>query len=968
LVEVFISPSSGETMPMSFDSVRGSVASALAILCAAPFALPAQSTIRGTITDARGGPAAGAAVHVDGTLLGAVVDSSGAYRIARIPAGAYTIRVTKLGFAPDSAVVLVSAGQTIVHDVSLNPGLELLLDVVISAHRLGESQASALERRADAPNVVNVLAGDVIRALPNANAAEAGGRMPGVTTERDEGEGKFIQVRGTEPRLTNVTIDGAHVPGTERGSRVPKLDDIPSDVLGAIEVSKTLTADMDADAIGGSVNLVTKTAEGDPHGYLAGQYGAITLLNKNQFQGGFAYGGRFGTDKRLGLLLGGSADRNNRTSNDLEPAWTVDATGRAVPIEWSQRDYEYRRNRFGLGGDVDYRFPGGSTIALRGLYSLFQDYGTTYNDDVVMGVTGSKFGAFGDSAGVGARGFGTGAEVTRMAFKRTPIEQLYGGNLGGRTMLGPVEAKLTLNVSGTTSHLRDYRFQPFVYDGPGGQGLTFAYDASNPRLPTFSYVTPAMASAVADPANFALSDYFTIDRATTGRDLGASLGFADNWREESQGLGSTLDFGLKATDERKRHTASGGFWFTGNPIGLPGMLSAFSDPNYYSNIARGFSIGPMPDEALARAYEDAHASDFTNGTNAPGNLLGSFVGSERIYAGYVSNRATAGPLELYLGLRAEHTQANYTGHAVTTNAAGDVTSIQSVPGSQTYTDLFPSAQVRYSLSSRTDLRLAVTRGIARPDYSSLAPSLQGSLGASQSDPSALTVGNPNLKPQHAWNYDALAEHFFASVGVISGGFFYKQLTDFIFNQTFTYNGPITAFDGQLGTRPENGGTGHVFGFEGEWVQRLVFLPGPWAGFGFDANFTHVASRGLVDPASGRYAPLQRTSPNLGNAALTYDYSALSARLGWAYQAANITSYGDGSPSPSGDTYFYAHSQLDGSVIYSFGPRVQIQLQGLNLNNAVFGFFAGTPKHDYAIQREYYGRTIYLGAKYDIGSI
>ena len=933
-----------------------------------PTHLFAQGTIRGTVTDASGSPAPGAAIHINGSLLGGIVDSTGAYRITRVPAGSYVVRITKLGFAPDSTSVVVSNGESVVHDARLRPATEFLGNVVVTAQRLGESEASALERRAEAPNVVNVLAGDVIRALPNANAAEAAGRMPGVTTERDEGEGKFVQVRGTEPRLTNVTIDGAHVPGTERGSRVPKLDDIPSDLLGAIEVSKTLTADMDADAIGGSVNLVTKTAEGEGHGYVAGQYGAITLLNKNQFQGGFAYGGRFGSDKRLGLLLGGSADRNNRTSNDLEPAWTVDANGRAVPIEWSQRDYEYRRNRFGLGGDVDYRFPGGSTLGLRGLYSLFQDYGTTYNNDVVMGATGSTFGSSGDSAGVGPRGFGTGAEVTRMAFRRTPVEQLYGGNLSGRTMLGPVESKVTLNASGTTSHLRDYRFQPFVYDGPGGQGLTIAYDASNTTVPTFSYATPTMATAAADPANFALPYYFTIDRATTGRDLGAALDFGDVWRQGDEGWGSTLNFGGKVTDERKHHTSSGGFWFTGNPVALPPMLSGFSDPNYYSNVSSAFSIGPMPNEALARAYENTNASAFTNGTDTVRNILGSYNGSERIYAGYVSNRATAGPIELYLGLRTEHTQADYAGHAVTADTSGNVTSIQTVPGSQTYTDLFPSAQIKYSLDSRTDARLAVTRGIARPDYASLAPSLQGTLGANPSDPSALSAGNPNLKPQHAWNYDALVEHFFPSVGVISGGVFYKQLTDFIFNQTFRYNGPIAAFVGHLGTRPENGGTGHLFGFEGEWVQRLVLLPGAWAGLGFDANFTHVDSRALIDPGTRRYAPLQRQSPNLANAALTYDYSAVSGRLGWAYQGANITSYGDGTATPNGDTYFYAHSQLDGSVIYNFNPRVQIQLQGLNLNNAVFGFFSGTPKQDYSIQREYYGRTIYLGAKYNVGAM
>ena len=695
-----------------------------AILCFAPCILFAQGTIRGTVTDASGSPAPGAAVHINGTLLGGIVDSTGTYRVTRVPAGSYVVRITKLGFAPDSASVVVGNGENVVHDARLRPAVELLGNVVVTAQRLGETEASALERRAQAPNVVNVLAGDVIRALPNANAAEAAGRMPGVTTERDEGEGKFVQVRGTEPRLTNVTIDGAHVPGTERGSRVPKLDDIPSDVLGAIEVSKTLTADMDADAIGGSVNLVTKTPEGEPHGYLAGQYGAITLLNKNQFQGGFAYGGRFGPDKRLGLLLGGSADRNNRTSNDLEPAWTVDANGRAVPIEWSQRDYEYRRNRFGLGGDADYRFPGGSTLALRGLYSLFQDYGTTYNNDVVMGATGSTFGAFGDSSGVGPRGFGTGAEVTRMAFRRSPVEQLYGGNLGGRTMLGPVEAKFTVNASGTTSHLRDYRFQPFVYDGPGGQGLTFAYDASNPTVPTFSYVTPAMSAAVANPANFALSDYFTIDRATTGRDLGAALDFGDVWREGDQGWGSTLNFGAKVTDERKRHTASGGFWFTGNPLALTPLLSGFSDPNYYSNVTNTFTIGPMPDEALARAYEDAHATDFTNGTNVAGNTLGSYNGSQKIYAGYVSNRATAGPFELYLGLRAEHTQADYTGHAVTTDANGNLIVYPDCVGLLDLHRSLPSVQIKYSLDSRTDARVAVTRGIARPDYASLAPSLK----------------------------------------------------------------------------------------------------------------------------------------------------------------------------------------------------------------------------------------------------
>ena len=125
----------------------------------------------------------------------------------------------------------------------------------------------------------------MIRALPNANAAEAAARIAGVSTERDEGEGKFVQIRGTEPRSSNVTVNGVHIPGTQAGSRITKLDDVPTDILGAIEVSKTLTADQDADAIGGSVNLVTKTPEGAPRGYIAGQFGQSTLESRSQSPG-----------------------------------------------------------------------------------------------------------------------------------------------------------------------------------------------------------------------------------------------------------------------------------------------------------------------------------------------------------------------------------------------------------------------------------------------------------------------------------------------------------------------------------------------------------------------------------------------------------------------------------------------------------------------------------------------------------
>jgi TonB-dependent receptor len=261
-------------------------------------------------------------------------------------------------------------------------------------------------KQRNADGIVSVLSGDVIRSLPNANAAEAAARIPGVSTERDEGEGKFVQIRGTEPRLSNVTVNGVHIPGTQSGSRITKLDDVPTDILGAIEVSKTLTADQDADAIGGSVNLVTKVPEGAPRGYTAGQFGQSTLESRGQSQGSAMWGGRLGDQRKLGVLLGGTWDHNSRGINDIELAWDANAKGTPIPVEWDQRDYLYDRSRWGANGALDYRFDDGSTMFLRGALSKFKNFGVVYKYDIA---------ADGDSAQAssGATGIGTGATLTR---------------------------------------------------------------------------------------------------------------------------------------------------------------------------------------------------------------------------------------------------------------------------------------------------------------------------------------------------------------------------------------------------------------------------------------------------------------------------------------------------------------------------------------------------------------------------
>jgi TonB-dependent receptor len=939
---------------MSTRLASALVSTAVAALLLTPLRSASSQASSGAIavrvTDTAGVNLYAANVRLLGTPFMGATEQSGAFRFSGLPAGSYLVRVTALGYAPESSRVVVDGGRTATVAAAMHPAAILLSPVAINAQRMGETKRAALNHQQAAANIVTVLSGDEIRALPNANAAEAAGRIPGVSIERDEGEGKFVQIRGTEPRLSNVTIDGSHVPGTEQGDRIPKLDDVPSDVLAAIEVSKTLTADMDADAIGGSVNLVTKTPEGRPRGYLSGQFGHITLLDHTTGQGGLVYGGR--TDEgRLGFLLGGSIDRFNRVINDVEPAWSVDNTGRSYPVEWSQRDYTYYRSRFGLGGDLDYRFANGSTAYLKGLWSLFKNYGTRYVYDVASSV---------DSAAVGPIGYGTGVSPTREVQQRRPKEQLWGMTAGVSQPLGRASLNYSLNLAGTRQSVVNYRSNPFGYSD---SALTIRYDGSNSQMPVFRYINAQQASAAANPAKYMLSDYTLNDGLTTGSDIGGTINLLVpySWGTEPAGV----KFGLRLRDEAKHFTSrQQRFGATGNlPLPLTQVLGAFSDPNYYSALSTTFEpFGTVPDNDATTSWEDTHPTAFANQTDTVGDALASFSGSERVLAGYIMNDVDLGRVHLNLGLRLEQTHSSYTGHVAATDTAG-TTTVTTVPGTQDYTDVFPSAQLRYRIDENTNFRIAVTRAIARPNYSDLAPSLSGNIGTIyQHDYTNLSAGNPNLKPQHAWNVDLMFERFLPSVGVISGGVFYKRITDFILTRTFVYNGPYVPFQGYYGTEPQNGGNGHLLGLEVNWAEHLTFLPGMLAGFGFDANYTRVSSKVTID-TTGRTAQLLRQAPDLANVALTYARGTLSGEVAWTYNGANITAYGDGTPTANGDNYFYAHSQIDASLIYSVTPAMQVQLQALNLNNAVFGFFNGTPDHAFNIQREYYGRTFYVGMKY-----
>jgi len=340
-------------------------------------------------------------------------------------------------------------------------------------------------------------------------------------------------------------------------------------------------------------------------------------------------------------------------------------------------------------------------------------------------------------------------------------------------------------------------------------------------------------------------------------------------------------------------------------------------------------------------------------------------------------------LHMNLGLRVENTELGYRAYTQQdTSTAGDPKLLSAIHRAHSYTDLFPSVQLRYALDENTNIRAAFTRGIARPNYSDLAPAWSAFGALVNNFGSPISAGNPALKPEHAWNTDLLFEHYFPSVGVLSGGAFYKDISDFIFTRRVIYTGQVLTVQQDLPHGPgndsvfyfsqkQNGPHAWLYGFEADYTQHLTFLPGALRGLGFDVNWTWVESRATVPQDTTvyhgspfRHAMIPRQFPNMFNASLLYDYSAVSVRMTGQYQAASVYGYGsDGSSNPnSGDNWNFPHWQIDGSAIVTVYGGTALQAQVLNLNNAVFGFFNGTSGHRYNVQREYYGATLYIGVR------
>jgi TonB-dependent receptor len=932
-------------MRVSFRSVFVSFLLCNVLWVAGVAAQEPRGTVTGRVTDASQGVLQNARIELQPGGLSAQSDANGEFSVKDVSPGKYTVTVSHDGFGLYTTEIAVTANSSTAVDAVLQVGTHNEVVTVTGDRQGGEVEALTIERTAD--NIVQVLPADVITSLPNTNIADAVGRMPSVSLERDEGEGKYIQIRGTEPRLSNVTINGIHVPSPE-GVRNVKLDVIPADLVSSVEINKTLSPNQDADAIGGSVNLVTRSPANQPYVSILGMGGYTPITGgRTLYQLAGTAGQRFGADKKFGALFGFSYDYNSRGINDLEPGPAVnllpDGTNFLGPNAEDLRNYHYDRKRYGFDGELDYKLSDMASVYIRGLFSHFNDFGEdwiyspgidTFVADPSTCSPGTTTIAFNGPTGCGSISF---TDVYRK-----PAQQIVSVQAGARHLFGGTVLTYEAALS-QASYTGGFGFSR--YFGPGG--IAFGVDTKNPFIPKFPVLNGVN---LYDPTTYSLGFADNENDGIFERDAVGDISLSKPYK--LGGHFSTFEIGFKGWDARKTSLLDRKNFDAAGGQPMSDFLGTYRDNNYYFGQ---FKFGPTTQfTKLANALVPLGTS-----SELGYNLPNDFDISERIWAGYAMDTIDLGKFRLSGGVRIESTGDNLRANSVVTDQFGNLT-ISPLVNNNSYVNAFPSVQAQYRFTSDTVLRMSYGAGIARPNFADTAPYFVDN-GPGSSQP-RYTQGNPKLKPTHAQNFDILGEHYLKNVGIIQGGFFYKALTNPIYSIDSLYSG-----NDQIGSL-SNGPSAHIAGIEAAWQQRLTFLPGALNGMGVRANYSYTTSQATfpADNSNGRtdHPSLLRTAPNNWNFDVTYDKKGFSARMGLTHNDGYIWSYGgSNSKDPNGDTYLYPHTQVDAQVSYWI-PRshgMQAVVSMLNLNNEVFGFYLGAEK--YPIQREYYSRTVSVGLRW-----
>ena len=893
----------------------------------------------------------GAAVRIPALRLETATRSDGRFSFPNVPTGTHHLEVRYIGYQAYRQQITVAEGQVAQVPVTLTNTIE---EIVVYGQ--ASSTASALNQQRSSDSITSIVSSDEFGQLPDANLSEALQRIPGVFLERDQGEGRFVGVRGIDPNLNVTSINGVALTSPENNTRAVALDIIPTELLENIEVRKSFTPDMDPNGIGGSINVKSLSAfdrKGRFYKMKAeGGYNELEEKMSPRVSGVFSDTFNLGEgNDNFGVALAVSwFDRKFGSDNvmtdggwpaDLETTANEEFKG-AEEVEY--RNHEVNRERLGTALNLDFRPNDNAQYYIRTLYSKFSDQEYRTREEFKLD-KGDAIAATATSA------TWDDAELHRELKDRFEKQEILSATAGGTSWFNQWTADYRYGYSKSLEKEPNRTDSEFEIEG-----LQIGYSDIG-RTPAL-FTDPL----TLDPDNYELSEITVEDNDT--EDEQHSLQFDLQREFDSRNFTGFVKAGVKVSRREKSNDAQIVVYdgFPGDPSLTPFVGDS---PDYGEG-----DFGPgISKSAMSTFIADNRALfDIDDDDSLAGSLGGDYEMGEDVNAAYAMSRVDSGKLRMVFGLRYEETDFEAKGQRILfddVSGNGDPV-LQPVTFSDSYSSFLPSINLRYAFSDDLILRAAWYESFARPSFGDLSPGgeIEFETDNGESELKAET-GNPLLHPLEATNLDISLEHYDSGIGVLSAGVFYKKLENFIVSANVAASTDLTQFVGDAAVdtaevlQPINGDNADLLGFEAAWVKQFIHLPAPWNGLMLSANATFTDSEAHLALRPGSI-DLPRQSDMVVNFMLGYENERFSARVATTYKSDALLRLEE-PDDPAFDVYQDAHVQLDLSIKYNINNNWQVYFEGNNLTNEPF--YAYFDSRRFNATYETYGRSYALGVQY-----
>lgn len=908
-----------------------------------------QGTIRGRIIDTSKQTLPGASIYIEKLHTGVTSDVNGYYTFSNLAPGTYTVKISYVGYSPVEMEITIPAGKTLEKDVVLNEGLELQEVVVGGAF---QGQRRAINSQKNKLGITNIVSADQVGKFPDSNIGDALKRIAGINVQYDKGEARFGQVRGTSADLSSVTINGNRMPSAEGDTRNVQLDLIPSDMIQTIEVNKVVTPDMDGDAIGGSINLVTKNSPYKRTIAATAGSGYNRVSEKAQLNLGFTYGDRFFNNK-LGVILSASYQNAPSGSDDIEFEWDKDTEGTICLTDYQIRQYYVTRERQSYSAAFDWDINSNHKLTFKGIFNNRNDWENRYRlslKDLNKDVNKKKDGAIADNKAkvrIQTKGGSPGNRNARLERQRT-----MDFTLGGEHLFGKLSADWNASYARASEKRPNERY--ICYESDGKQ--SFDISLSDERRP---FASAKSGSSMILDNTYELQELTEQQEDIVEKDLKFSLNFK---LPLAKGLYSNkLSFGGKVVSKSKDKDLD---FYDYEPT--KAHEDAFGQ-NSFANITEQNRKGYMPGEQYKAGSfinkEYLGELDLNNGslftkTENLEELAGEYKARETVTAGYIRFDQNFGKkFSAMAGLRIENTHLKYNGRKLTLYDEDPATLTVTPDATDSYLNLLPSVLLKYDINEDFKIRGSFTETLSRPKYSALIPNVN-----INNKDNELTLGNPELTPTTSFNFDLSADYYFKSVGLISLGIFYKDINDFIVTQTvrgYEYEG--NSYDKFM--QPKNAGDANLLGVEIGYQRDFGFIAPALKCIGFYGNYTYTHSKVNNFNFEGRENEKDLRLPgspeHTANASLYFEKAGLNVRLSYNFASDFIDEMGE---SAFYDRYYDKVDYMDLNASYTFGKKLKTTFyaEANNLLNQPLRYYQGTK--DRTMQSEHYGIKINAGVK------